>query len=455
MPTKVWHFQFTPRKPRCLSQRCLATVVFNGHGEELPSYENPDTAPETLLKVALKALREENAASVLQMLQRVLPQETLEDASIRYLMQVRELAKEGKEYELAGLLLSHANPYLESRGLFVEDIRSDTTKSYRLVTHPKVVAAERAAALAQGTQARSIAREALQKSLLAESCRDVERLTALASSAVWQRLRSDAARKHQALPGRQAADLAMVLALAGCADQDLFEELASTTLKEIERTANKSALITMQQIVEKSAAAGYRQCDHPQLFSAGLAALQGLGCPNTSSLVDLRAGNYSLHSERPLLWLFRHATRQGRKSIPPVDATAELSEAVDALNSGTPNLVIDLGCGFGISSLGLAVSGFSTLAVDASAHCISFAHSIAKRWRLSEQKLAFVHGDAKQALSTVAAEYRGNVSWVLINFPTPFANLDTNGTSPWMAFPDRTVAAVAFFLALRCTTLQN
>ncbi|CAE7850557.1 unnamed protein product [Symbiodinium necroappetens] len=382
---------------------------------------------EDVLKALQRALQEDTASAT-SMLQRQFPKETLEDDQFRFLMQIRERTKEDKEFELAGVLLDHANPYLEIRGLFLEDIRSDDSKkSYRLVKHPKVVAAEKAAALAEGTQARRIARAALQKSVLAESVAAVSELSAAASSAVWQRLRSEAASKWPALPGRQAADLAIVLALAGCADQSLFDELGSITKKEIDRVAGKSALITMQQIVEKCAAAGYRQCDYPQLFHAGLSALQRLNCPNSSGLTDLKKGVYSLHSERPLRWLFRHATRQGRKSIPPVEA-ADLSESVKELNSGTQSLVVDLGCGFGVSSLGLAVSGFGVLAVDASAHCVGFARSMAKRWRLSPRKLGIVHADAEQALLTVTKEYLGDVSWVLINFPTPFANLESNGT---------------------------
>ncbi|CAE7242621.1 unnamed protein product [Symbiodinium sp. KB8] len=382
---------------------------------------------EDVLKALQRALQEDTASAT-SMLQRQFPKETLEDDQFRFLMQIRERTKEDKEFELAGVLLDHANPYLEIRGLFLADIRSDDSKkSYRLVKHPKVVAAEKAAALAEGTQARRIARAALQKSVLAESVAAVSQLSAATSSAVWQRLRSEAASKWPALPGRQAADLAIVLALAGCADQSLFEELGSITKKEIDRVAGKSALITMQQIVEKCAAAGYRQCDYPQLFHAGLSALQRLNCPNSSGLTDLKKGVYSLHSERPLRWLFRHATRQGRKSIPPVEA-ADLSESVKELNSGTQSLVVDLGCGFGVSSLGLAVSGFGVLAVDASAHCVGFARSMAKRWRLSPRKLGIVHADAEQALLTVTKEYLGDVSWVLINFPTPFANLESNGT---------------------------
>ena len=426
---RVWHLQRIPVE-RCQNRRCLASSAFRARvPEAIVGHERPEEMLFTLRQAWQEGREEEDAKEALRDL---FPGgESLDENQIYQLLQVRELAKQGKQYVLAELLLGHAKPYLENQGLTVEDIRpDDSTKAYRLVPHPRIVAAERAAALAEGTQARSIARQALQQSLLADSDEAASHIAAAAAAAVWQRLRSEAARKQRALPGRQAADLAMVLALVGCADQTLFNELASITTKEIERTSGKSALITMQQIVEKCAAAGYRQCDYPALFAAGLEALQKLKCPNTSSLVDLRTGNYTLHSQRPMLWLFRHARRQGRKSIPPADAAARFAKAIRGLNAGSSgSLVVDLGCGFGVSSLGLALSGFSALAADASAHCIGFARALSKRWRLPPQELAFVHGDAQEALQSVSAQYRGEVSWVLINFPTPFASLDANSAN--------------------------
>ena len=426
--TPALQFPLAPQKPqRPQSRHFLTRTCFSSQRlAEGPSQESFEDGLQALRRAVLA---EEGVEALLQSL---FPQELLDERSILRLLQARERAKQSKEYVLAGLLLSHANPYLEQHGLFVEDIRTDDLrKTYRLVPHPKVVAAGRAAALAEGTKARSIARSALQKSLLADSDDEAAQIAATVTSAVWRQLRSEDAQKWQALPGRQAADLAMVLALAGCTDQSLLDELASIAANEIKRTSRKSALITMQQIVEKCAAAGYRQCDYPELFGASLEALQSLGCPNTSSMIDLRAGNYSLHSERPMLWLFRHATRQGRRSVPPANATAQFTGAIKALNAGrSPSLTVDLGCGFGMSSLGLAVCGFSVLGVDASAHCMGFARSISKRWRLSPQQLSFVHGDAKQALEAVTQAYLGDVQWILVNFPTPFASLDADGPGP-------------------------
>ena len=142
------------------------------------------------------------------------------------------------------------------------------------------------------------------------------------------------------------------------------------------------------------------------------------GCPESSNLRDLQTGNYSLHSPRPLLWLFRHATRQGRRCIPPT--SSKVHESVVRLSQSGKPLVIDLGCGFGASSLGLAQHGFAALAVDASAHCIRYATALARRWQLRESCASFVQCGAEEAL-TAAQSADIDVKWSLINFPTPFA----------------------------------
>lgn len=139
------------------------------------------------------------------------------------------------------------------------------------------------------------------------------------------------------------------------------------------------------------------------------------GCPSSSNLRDLHAGNYSLHSPRPLLWLYRHATRQGRRCIPP--KASKVHEALAKLSESSKPLVIDLGCGFGASSLGLAQHGqHAVLAVDASAHCINYATALSRRWQLHD--VAFVQCAAEEALAAASGM---KVEWMLINFPTPFA----------------------------------
>eukprot|EP00913_Durusdinium_trenchii_P025977 g24374.t1 len=168
-------------------------------------------------------------------------------------------------------------------------------------------------------------------------------------------------------------------------------------------------------MIERLATAGYRQQDFPGLFEAALSTLESLGCRPSSNLRDLRAGNFSLHSPRPLVWLYRHATRQGRRCIPP--ASSKVHEELARLNNRCP-LVLDLGCGFGAAALGLA-DEFAVLGVDASAHCIGYAKALAQRWQLAK-KVSFVQCAAEEALAA-AKDFGGEMEWILISFPTPFA----------------------------------
>ena len=107
--------------------------------------------------------------------------------------------------------------------------------------------------------------------------------------------------------------------------------------------------------------------------------------------------------------------------------------------SGKP-LVIDLGCGFGASSLGLTQHGFAVLAVDASAHCIRYATALARRWQLPESCASFVQCGAEEALAAAQSVADIDVKWILINFPTPFAvQSDRAGLSCSKEIPDDAV----------------
>eukprot|EP00435_Cladocopium_sp_Y103_P035589 s912_g9.t1 len=291
----------------------------------------------------------------------------------------------------------------------------------RLVPHRGASAARQRRAVRAAKAARQGALGALKRSLKAENEEEqrchwwsLEAVAAAAAAArgVREALEEDVA---VALKGRQASDLALSLALAGCDDPEIFDawfkcqtqplcHYQSANLAQIaekELLARQRSLVSVQQTVERLATAGQ---DFPGLFKAGEAALKRLG-----GLVEFG---------RPLLWLFRHATRQGRRCIPPT--SSKVHEAVLRLSQSGKPLVIDLGCGFGASSLGLAQHGFAVLAVDASAHCIRYATALARRWQLPESGAGFVQCGAEEALAA-AQSADIDVKWILINFPTPFA----------------------------------
>ncbi|CAE8678781.1 unnamed protein product [Polarella glacialis] len=360
------------------------------------------------------------------------------DLFVEVLLRTREAARQRREFVVADALKKQLK---DQRGLDVKDNPDGSSQAFKLLFEQARAVEQAKAAAVEGAAARAMAQEALAKSLLADSMDEVISVTGRAASCVRQRLSYPGARAGRALQGRQPADVALALALAGCDDVELFSELASQVEAELERTAQRSLALPVAQIVERCAAAGFRQQDCPGLYSTASAVLRRAGFPESSpTMRDLEAGNFSLHSERPLLWLFRHALRQGRRCLPPADASDEVDAAVAALNSaedasgGPRPLTLDLGCGFGISSLGLAVSDARgrkercILAVDASAHCSSYARALARRWKLPPERLRIEHCSAEQALHAAARQYRGPVEWVLVNFPTPFAE-GGNGTT--------------------------
>ncbi|CAL1129068.1 unnamed protein product [Cladocopium goreaui] len=368
----------------------------------------PWTCPWTVARVARvapRALAEPDIDKWLQTL------EGTEGWPKDQLLLLRTRLRQQRRYRLADALLELLRPRLEAAELWVEDDQGGT----RLVPHRGASAARRSARAARAAKAaRQGAVGALQRSLKAENVEEAVAAAAAAACGVRRALKEDI---EAALKGRQASDLALSLALAGCEDREIFASLAQISQKEL--LARQRSLVSVQQTVERLATAGYRQQDFPGLFKAGEAALKRLGCPQSSNLRDLQMGNYSLHSPRPLLWLFRHATRQGRRCIPPT--SSKVHEAVVRLSQSGKPLVIDLGCGFGASSLGLTQHGFAVLAVDASAHCIRYATALARRWQLPESCASFVQCGAEEALAAAQSVADIDVKWILINFPTPFA----------------------------------
>ena len=119
----------------------------------------------------------------------------------------------------------------------------------------------------------------------------------------------------------------------------------------------------------------------------------------------------------------------------------------------TRPLVVDVGCGMGVSLLGLAtlsssntmnrttstdnhhpsstlpfldsqqqLSNCNFLGVDLSALAIGYATGIATRWNLTD-RLQFVVDDATHLLTALATSYPGPVTCVLIQFPTPYSQI--------------------------------
>jgi len=111
-------------------------------------------------------------------------------------------------------------------------------------------------------------------------------------------------------------------------------------------------------------------------------------------------------------------------------------------------LVMDIGCGFGVSLLGLARTGmyinktlciesinrsdedddnddndgskYNFLGCDLSKHAINYARGIASRWGISD-KCKFCVISAEPFVTWVLKHYQGPVKMILIQYPTPYS----------------------------------
>lgn len=239
------------------------------------------------------------------------------------------------------------------------------------------------------------------------------------------------------LQGRKSADAAFWFALAGVVDEELFQLLTEVVCKELTRFGTRPScrLKDVLSMAKRMAAAGVRR--HTQLEQVLQTCLDAKDATTTDAVL-------SFHSDGCALMLWEFSTRQ-RKQRSFLDQAARhwTNNHVEHLEMRGPTpppldwnqrfqdphlpLVIDVGCGMGVSLLGLASlsaqetnwQGRNFLGIDLNPVTIGYASGIAQRWNLSD-RLAFVVGAAESVLHDVLDSYPGPVSQILIQFPTPY-----------------------------------
>lgn len=240
-------------------------------------------------------------------------------------------------------------------------------------------------------------------------------------------------RRDLELSGRAFSDAAFSLAVRGVQSEELYAELVRGQMKELERCAHRASfrLIDVLMIAEKFAVAGvidgtFYSFAAQKIKNKISQTNEEVGPALHSSIERLESGEYNLLDDRPLLSLFRHGARQPKAGL---QAPTRMSGALSVCDSEDINalfqdpslpLVVDMGCGFGVSLLGLAQQGaaaYNYLGVDMSSMAINYAQGISKRWKLAAQ-CQFVVADALSAMNWVES-YAGKVEIVLCQFPTP------------------------------------
>jgi len=209
------------------------------------------------------------------------------------------------------------------------------------------------------------------------------------------------------LGGRMASDAALWFALAGSRDRDLFVWLADIASWELQRFGERPSFRKKYalQIIERFAAAGLRK--HDKLERIARTCLMGkeeaprgdneTSTENINVCVDGGSDTlnyFDLHSDRSLLLIWKFATRQRKQRAflrssktsweqynerefdvdnnqrinqkrnqdskssnnPKLETTSSSDYWDDVFRDASRPLVVDIGCGMGVSLLGLATT---------------------------------------------------------------------------------------------------
>ena len=298
------------------------------------------------------------------------------------------------------------------------------------------------------------------------------------------------------LHGRKAADAALWFALAGVGatapGRVLCRDLADVAAEELQRFGRRSSCRAKDvlHIVERVAMAGVVGESADRLYAVAADCLEAkMGGPdqdmsaNDTVVIDegtsdyanllrsLRDSSFDLHSDRPLLCLWRFSTRQRKqraffrnaaRHFDTLNHTRSarcktndvLSEKYDwsaMFEDPSRPLVVDVGCGMGVSILGLASvnnaessdtvknpsstadseisidwSGCNFLGVDLSCLAIGYARGVCSHRKHCGNRVGFVVDSAEDCLASISDTYPGNVTLAMLQFPTPYRFQSTN-----------------------------
>jgi SAM-dependent methyltransferase len=258
--------------------------------------------------------------------------------------------------------------------------------------------------------------------------------------------------------GRSSADVAFCFSMAGVTDEQLYSTLAKVATLELKRIGQRESFRPkfILQMVEKLAASGWKDGEVYRV-AADLLAFKDAHLDVVKTILR---NEFDLLSTRPLLWLWRFASRQRKvaSTVAVGQATRRalrheenltLDDWVSHFDDPTLPLVVDIGCGMGVSLLGLATSDHAPedsfnaspgghglehidwsqcnyVGCDLSQLTIGYGRGIAQRWNV-DGRLQFTYASAMDFMNSVKPHYPGKVALIMVQFPTPFKLKETTG----------------------------
>lgn len=236
--------------------------------------------------------------------------------------------------------------------------------------------------------------------------------------------------------GRTSADMAFNLCLSGIDCEFLYSALVKVARLEMERVGQRPSRRARDvlHVAEKLAASGIKGSEVQEVYRLAANSLQAKDEYPQVVKQLLSPGAVDLLSPRPLLWLWRYSSRLQKPAVTKESVPRNLPPWKRFDDPDRP-LVVDVGCGLGVSLLGLASQESSSsdgpssripldwsncnyLGGDLSEATVRFANTLSKRWDLSD-KLQYSQMSAENLLEDVA-QYPGPVSLIMVQFPSPW-----------------------------------
>ena len=241
--------------------------------------------------------------------------------------------------------------------------------------------------------------------------------------------------------GNTSADASFNFAVAGVNSQRLFETLCCIGIYELQRTGRRKSFKTKQMLhmVEKFAASDIQGQYAKDLYSITGDILDEKRFDDTQLISDLKAGNYGLHSTRPLIWLWRFSSRQKKVKVSTADVSSKSVNWAEIFRDISKPLVIDIGSGMGTSLLNLSTLTSDTkdnldddelqcqmswsccnfVGADLNQAFVNFANGVVARDTTRRGRVHFLSLSAVEFLQEIQS-YPGPITLVMINFPSPY-----------------------------------